>query len=89
MVDMCSFQPKKEIQVKQSSQTHIAATYKWRSSTLNSLLLTPAIFPLFLKSEFSVGFVGERDGGLPFRMTEEDFDLSEKFNCSSVCSGNG
>lgn len=69
----------KEIQVKPSSQTHLAATCEWLNSTLNSFLLTPAIFPLFLKSEFSEGFAGERDGGVPFRMSEEDFDLFEKF----------
>lgn len=46
-----------------------------------------AVFPLFLKSQLSVDFSGERDGWVSFRVHEQDFDLFEKFNCPSVDSG--
>lgn len=38
-----------------------------------------------MKSDFSVGFAGERDGWVPLRVSEQVFDLPEKF--PTVCSG--
>lgn len=49
MVDMCSFQPKKEIQVKQSSQTHTTATYKVAELNLEFDSPDPSLLSVFLE----------------------------------------